>query len=229
MPPLFAQSPESTDDLFGGVNDFFDSSTWMLIRNLTIFFVVVFWLATVYWVYKDARRRIEDPWMVAMATILGAVPPFLGPIIYLFFRPPEYLEDVRERELEIRAMEDRLAAVNLQCPVCRAAVESTYLVCPVCTTRLKQACESCGAPLEALWQVCPHCTTPVGPSLPALDEPLDTWGEPVRPRPAEADEPDGVKPTPAKRRTRSSSTGSSSSSSARSSSSQARRRRASGG
>ena len=25
---------------------------------------VVFWLATAYWVYKDARRRIEDPWLV---------------------------------------------------------------------------------------------------------------------------------------------------------------------
>ena len=172
---LAAQNTTTTDDsLFGGVNDFFDSETWLLIRNLVIFFVVVFWLATVYWVYKDARRRIEDPWMVAMATILGAIPPFLGPIIYMFFRPPEYLEDVRERELEIRAMEDRLAAVNLACPVCRAAVEPQWLVCPVCTTRLKQACESCGQPLEALWQMCPHCATPVGPSLPALDG-EDAW------------------------------------------------------
>ena len=83
-----------------------------MIRNLTIFFVVVFWLATAYWVYKDARRRIEDPWLVAMATLLGLVPPFLGPIIYLFFRPPEYLEDVRERELEIQAMEERLSGAT---------------------------------------------------------------------------------------------------------------------
>ena len=223
MPPFAAQSPENTDDLFGGVNDFFDSSTWMLIRNLTVFFVVVFWLATVYWVYKDARRRIEDPWMVAMATVLGAVPPFLGPIIYMFFRPPEYLEDVRERELEIRAMEDRLASVSMQCPVCRASVEPSYLVCPVCTTRLKQACASCGAPLEALWQVCPHCTTPVGPSLPGLDEPPDTWAEPVRPRPAEVVDGDAAT-APAKRRTR--STGAQSQSPA--ARSQARRRRASG-
>ena len=96
----------TSDDLLGGVNDFFDSGAWMVIRNLSIFFVAVFWLATAYWVYKDARRRVEDPWLVAMATVLGLVPPFVGPIIYLFFRPPEYIEDVRERELEIRAMED---------------------------------------------------------------------------------------------------------------------------
>ena len=29
---------------------------------------------------------------------------------------------------------------DLHCPVCRAEVEATYLVCPVCTTKLKQAC-----------------------------------------------------------------------------------------
>ena len=40
---------------------FFDSNTWALTRNLTGFFVVVFWLATAFWVYKDARRRIDDP------------------------------------------------------------------------------------------------------------------------------------------------------------------------
>jgi hypothetical protein len=152
----------------------------MVMRNLAIFFLVVFWLATVYWVYKDARRRIEDPWMVAMATILGAVPPFIGPIIYLFFRPPEYLEDVRERELEIRAMEDRLSSSDLRCPVCRASVDSQWLVCPVCTSRLKQACDKCGAPLEALWQMCPHCANPIGPNLSGLDDSLAGWESPRR-------------------------------------------------
>ena len=151
----------SNDSLFGGFHDFFHSGTWLVMRNLGIFFVVVFWLATAYWVFKDARRRIEDPWLVAMATILGLVPPFIGPIIYMLFRPPEYLEDARERELEIKAMEDRLARRDLRCPVCRSEVEASYLVCPVCTTKLKQACRSCRAPLEALWQVCPYCETPM--------------------------------------------------------------------
>ena len=161
------------DDLFGGVNDFFDSETWLLIRNLTLFFVVVFWLAVAYWVFKDARRRIDDPWLVAMATILGLVPPFLGAIIYLFFRPPEYLEDVRERELEIRAMEERLSRRDQHCPVCRAEVDPSFLVCPVCTTKLKQACTSCGSPLEALWQICPYCETPV--DTPTVVQQMDTW------------------------------------------------------
>ncbi len=148
-------------DVFDSVSDFFNSGTWLVIRNLAIFFVAVFWLASAYWVYKDARRRIADPWLIAFAGILGFVVPFVGALIYLFFRPPEYLEDVRERELEIRAMEERLGRSDAHCPVCRALVEPEFLICPVCTTKLKQACTSCKAPLEPLWQVCPFCETPI--------------------------------------------------------------------
>jgi RNA polymerase subunit RPABC4/transcription elongation factor Spt4 len=155
---------------FGTLHDFFDSGSWPLLRNLAIFMVVVFWLAVGYWVFKDARRRIADPWMVAMATVLGLIPPFLGPLIYLFFRPPEYLEDVRERELEIRAMEERLAGRESHCPVCRASVEPEFLICPVCTTKLRQACATCKQPLEPLWQVCPFCETPIVRRTPVFEE-----------------------------------------------------------
>ena len=160
----------AANSTFGGVHDFFHSGTWYAIRNIAIVIVIIFWLGVAYWVYKDARRRIRDRWLVAMATLLGLVPPFLGALVYMLFRPPEYLEDVRERELEIRAMEERLSLRGSQCPVCRASIEPSFLVCPVCTTRLKQACATCNAPLEALWQVCPYCETPIestGRDLPA--------------------------------------------------------------
>jgi predicted amidophosphoribosyltransferase len=42
-------------------------------------------------------------------------------------------------------------------------VEPTYLVCPICTTPLRQACRSCNSPLEAIWLACPYCATPVPP------------------------------------------------------------------
>ena len=155
---------------FGSTHDFFNSGTWLVIRNLGLFFVFVFWLATLSWIYKDARRRIEDPWLVGAATILGLIPPFIGALIYMLFRPPEYLEDVRERELEIKAMEDRLAKRDLHCPVCRSEVDSSFLVCPICTTKLKQSCTNCKAPLEALWQVCPYCETPVEPTAAVLPQ-----------------------------------------------------------
>jgi hypothetical protein len=158
---LLAQTTTTdSDDLFQGVRDFFDSDVWIVVRNVALFFGVAFWLASAYWVYKDARRRIEDPWLIAVAVALGIFPPFFGPLIYLFFRPPEYLDDVRERELEIRAMEVQVGQ-DERCPVCRAPVDSSFLVCPVCTSRLRQACRHCQQPLEPLWQICPYCATPV--------------------------------------------------------------------
>jgi RNA polymerase subunit RPABC4/transcription elongation factor Spt4 len=163
---------------FGGVKDFFHSGTWLWIQNLIFFFLIIFWLALAYWVYKDARRRVEDPWMVGMAVLVGLVP-VAGVIVYVLLRPPEYLDDVRERELEIKEMEARLGRRELQCPVCRAEIERDFLVCPVCTTKLKQACANCKAPLEALWQICPHCETPVAPTAPTLV--ADSWEAP-RPR-----------------------------------------------
>ena len=142
---------------------FLSSGTQHAILNGLAFFAFVLWLSLGYWTYKDAKRRMEDPLLIALCTVLGLIPPFLGPFVYMLFRPPEYLEDVRERELEIKAMEERLARRDLYCPVCRAEVSNEFLVCPVCTTKLKQACVNCKAPLEALWQVCPYCETSVEP------------------------------------------------------------------
>jgi hypothetical protein len=156
----FAQTTTGDDDPFGSVKDFFDSEIWLLVRNISLFFLVVFWLASAFWVFKDAKRRIEDPVYLAMAVALGICAPFLGPLLYMLFRPPEYLEDVRERELEIQAMEESLDGGD-RCPVCRAEVDESFLACPVCTTKLKQACRRCKAPLEPLWQICPYCETPV--------------------------------------------------------------------
>jgi hypothetical protein len=150
---------------FSGVHDFFGSETWTIVKNLLFLFVAIFFVATVWWVYKDARRRVEDPVLIGVSVLLALVVPFIGPFIYMLFRPPEYLEDVRERELEIKAMEERLAKRDLHCPVCRSEVDASFLVCPICTTKLKQACVNCKQPLEALWQVCPYCETPVEPTV----------------------------------------------------------------
>ncbi len=147
--------------IFTGVHNFFHSGTWDAVQVVGVAVVVLFWLATIAWVRKDARRRIESPWLVALATLIGAIPPFLGPLIYMLFRPPEYLEDVRERDLEIKAIESRLGGPEVRCKVCGCEVEPDFLVCPVCTTKLRSACSECNRPLEPAWQVCPYCETPV--------------------------------------------------------------------
>ena len=81
-----------------------ESSGLNLVIDLLILFVVVLYLALIYWTYGDARRRIHDPMMVGCATATSLFP-FVGTLVYLVVRPPEYLEDVRERELEMQAAE----------------------------------------------------------------------------------------------------------------------------
>jgi hypothetical protein len=146
----------------------FHSTAFEVTKNLALFFVAVFWIGLAFWVYRDAQRRLDDRWLVGTATLVGAVP-FVGPLVYLLFRPAETLADQRIREVELRALESRFAKAQPSCPVCRSAVEPAYLVCPVCTTQLKEPCTGCAAPLEPLWSICPFCTTPVGAKLAAID------------------------------------------------------------
>ena len=101
---------------------------------------MVIWLALVYWTYADARRRIADPLLVGCATAASLFP-FVGTIVYMIVRPPEYLDDVRERELEIQAAEARLAELGYQlCPHCDYEVEKDFLRCPNCMRKLKDPC-----------------------------------------------------------------------------------------
>ena len=138
-----------------------DSDGLNLAVNLLILCLVVIWLATVYWTYADARRRMEDPMLVGCATA-AALFPFVGCIVYVIVRPPEFLEDVRERELEMRAAEARVAQLgHMLCPHCDAQIERDFLRCPNCMRRLKSPCASCSRPLDPDWRVCPYCEAEV--------------------------------------------------------------------
>jgi hypothetical protein len=133
-----------------------------LAANLLLLFLFVLWLAMVFWTYMDARRRIADPMLVACATAASLFP-FIGTVVYMIVRPPEYLEDVRERELEIAAAEARLHSIEqLGCPYCGFEIEKSFLRCPSCLRRLKEPCTVCARPLDPRWKICPYCEAEVG-------------------------------------------------------------------
>ena len=91
--------------------------------SLVLLVLVVIWLALVYWTFADARRRIDDGLLVGLAVIASLVP-FVGSLIYMIVRPPEFLDDVHERELEIRAAEARLSQSGYStCPHCDYEIE----------------------------------------------------------------------------------------------------------
>jgi hypothetical protein len=142
------------------------SSTVSLVVDLLILFLVVFWLALVYWTFADARRRIDDPILVGCATVASLFP-YVGTLVYLVVRPPEYLDDVHERELEIAAAEAQLAEAGmLLCPHCDHEVEKDFLRCPTCMRKLKDPCPDCGKPLRPEWKICPYCESELGAPAP---------------------------------------------------------------
>jgi hypothetical protein len=131
-----------------------------LFVNLVILFLVVVWIALIAWTFLDARRRIKDPVLVACATGASLFP-FVGSIVYSILRPPEFLEDAKERQLEIRASELRVRQLEEQsCPNCSFPIERTYLRCPNCRARVKDPCENCEKPIDPRWVVCPYCEMP---------------------------------------------------------------------
>jgi hypothetical protein len=143
-----------------------ESSGLNLAVDLVFLFVAVLYFSLIYWTYADARRRIDDPMLVGCATAAACFP-FVGAIIYMILRPPEYLEDVRERELETQAAEARLHQLDQTlCPHCDYRVESDFVRCPSCLRKLKERCVNCSRPLDQTWTICPYCEADV-PGLPS--------------------------------------------------------------
>jgi hypothetical protein len=130
-----------------------------LAATLFVLGIVVVWLALIVYTYFDARRRISDPFLIACATI-GSFFPYIGTAVYAIVRPPEFLEDAHERELEIKAAELRVRQLTeASCPNCEHPIERNYLRCPQCQHRLKDPCPSCRKPVDPRWALCPYCET----------------------------------------------------------------------
>lgn len=138
----------------------------MAVSLLILMFVVV-WLALIVYTYLDARRRLSDPFLIACATIASFFP-YIGTAVYAIVRPPEFLEDAQERELEIKAAELRVRQLTAaSCPNCEHPIEKDFLRCPQCKKRLKGPCPTCQKPVDPRWKLCPYCET----ALPERERP----------------------------------------------------------
>ncbi|MCA9829427.1 MAG: zinc ribbon domain-containing protein [Dehalococcoidia bacterium] len=142
-------------------------------------FLVMLWLATLYWTYRDIRQRTRD-WILqgfSVALIVFLFP--AGLAIYMILRPRYTLSELYERSLEEEALlqdlEDQKA-----CPTCRRRVKDDFLVCPSCRTQLKELCRSCQRPLSYAWNACPYC---------GLEKAPRVQSPPPRPRVASAPPP----------------------------------------
>jgi hypothetical protein len=127
--------------------------------TLVILMLVAIWIALIVFTFTDARRRIADPFLVGCATAASFFP-FVGTLVYTILRPPEFLEDIRERETDINESELRLRHLkHSSCHKCGSPIESDFIRCPACRTRLKEPCPTCSKPVGLGWKVCPYCET----------------------------------------------------------------------
>lgn len=143
-------------DPFQIISNFLDSPILRISGQLILLLFIVLWIALVYWTYTDAGRRGATS---ILWGIVAVIFPYIGTLIYLIVRPPEYLDESRERELETAVLERELRNNTLLCPNCRNLVEKEFLICPTCAWELKKPCINCDRPLNQEWGLCPYCGT----------------------------------------------------------------------
>jgi hypothetical protein len=152
--------PEGLPDPGKIWNDFINNPIVGLVGDMIKVYVLLLWLGTAYWAFRDMQARTENPLLpyFAAGLIIFFTPVLFifAVVLYLIVRPRETLAEVYERSL---AEETLLAEVekNQLCPVCRDRVESDWLVCPNCRTRLHRVCPSCNRLAEPSWSLCAYC------------------------------------------------------------------------
>jgi hypothetical protein len=137
-----------------------ENPTFILGQQLCGLFLFVFWLALVFWTWRDATKRGAMAWFWSLVVLIFNI---AGWAIYMVVRPPEYVDDVRERQLEIKSREAALSRDSGRCPSCFRPVEPDYLVCPNCMRTLRKECIECERALDMKWSICPYCKTRQGP------------------------------------------------------------------
>jgi hypothetical protein len=152
--------PEGLPDPGQIWNDFWNNPIVQLSLQLIVIYVVLLWLGTAYWAFRDMQARTENPILpyFAAALIIFFTPLLFvfAVVLYLIVRPRETMAEVYERSL---AEESLLAEVekNELCPVCRDRVDSDWLVCPNCRTRLHRVCPTCNRLADPTWPLCAYC------------------------------------------------------------------------
>jgi hypothetical protein len=104
----------------------------LLASGMLLLFLVAI-VGVWFYVYHDAVRRGMNPWLWTAIAIF--TPNLLGILIYLIVRKP----------------------LMMECPDCRARLESQLLYCPHCGRQFKQKCPACNAVVEQGFQFCGGC------------------------------------------------------------------------
>jgi RNA polymerase subunit RPABC4/transcription elongation factor Spt4 len=141
------------------VAGFFGSPVVQFVLYSILAYLVVLWLASAYWVFRDMQQRTENAILpyAAASLVIVFLPVFpLAVFVYKIIRPHEKIGEVYERNLAEEALLAEVEAIH-NCPTCARRVNDEWIICPTCRTRLNRVCPNCSRLVGLDWSLCAWC------------------------------------------------------------------------
>jgi Double zinc ribbon len=148
------------DTIGSALGGFFDSPVIQFGLKAILAYIVVIWIATAYWAFRDMQTRSDNPilpYFAASLIILFTPVLFIfAALIYKLIRPHEKVAEATERSLAEEALLNEVDGVP-HCPTCARRVADQWLICPTCRTRLNRVCPNCNRLVGLDWSLCAWC------------------------------------------------------------------------
>jgi RNA polymerase subunit RPABC4/transcription elongation factor Spt4 len=151
------------DQIFGEIGKalagFFGSPVVQFLLYSIAVYLVVLWLASAYWVFRDMQQRTENSILpyAAASLVIVFLPVFpLAVFVYKIIRPHEKIGEVYERNLAEEALLAEVESIK-SCPTCARRVNDEWIICPTCRTRLNRVCPNCSRLVGLDWSLCAWC------------------------------------------------------------------------
>ena len=119
-------------------------------------YIVLLWMATVIWTYRDIHARHEEALLQVLAVSMALLMPFAGLGVYMMLRPRQTIADRYERSLEEEYLRHDIEE-QFVCPQCQRGIDHEFILCPHCHTALRRRCISCDHVIDLTWSICPYC------------------------------------------------------------------------
>jgi len=119
-------------------------------------YIVLLWMATVIWTYRDIHARHEEALLQVLAVSMALLIPFAGLGVYMMLRPRQTISDRYERSLEEEYLRHDIEE-QFVCPQCQRGIDHEFILCPHCHTALRRRCISCDHVIDLTWSICPYC------------------------------------------------------------------------
>ena len=192
--------PQEIQDILDSISDFWDGPVVQFGLRAIGLYVVILWLASAYWAFRDMQLRTANPilpYLAAGLIILFSPILFIfGILAYKIVRPQEKIGEVYERTLAEEALLAEVESVK-SCPTCARRVNDDWIICPTCRTRLNRVCPNCSRLVGLDWSLCAWCGRDFERPLAAVEasydqrEPLPFNRREALPNPERDDDEDG--------------------------------------